>query len=697
MLKRGNPFTPSPAVVGKKTREYASPTVRTPLRNVTGGKEGLVEETRNPPRTPLNDDEGERRRNRTEIAKNRKQTKKTLMSPAVSTPRANPPSMLTPKGATPLTPSAIMADIAIKPVAAPKLTAEQRNKMFEEWMKIAADNNSWNVSLIDYFSELTFLRDGDSINFQKASCTLDGCVKIYATRVDSVADETGKLLNGLADGSKSKHSITRLIGIESKIDFLEETVDGDESKKQRSNKRPSRAVDTLERSLEALNLKNFDLEFAVDPLFKKMCAEFDESGTRGFLTCTLSLDEKGRLMFDSSEAASLAATQDTETADESMINISRLLETHGRHFSDLENKTVLPSLVDYSFGSVDLGKLDKKLSETVAKLTAMTVNKMDVESDDDVHEDYTAFDEALPLDDGMYDEPTLVDRPAFMDQPAFMEQSAFMDEPSPHYDNPHIQQTTEDTQGFSADTADSFLSYFDSKIQRNWAGPEHWKIQRPSLRRADVKPRVAKKEFVLDFDAAPIDISTLFVKANPVSITLSKSILDERGTKDNLLPDDLNFSSAELLRLFTKPSWTIGKRRVTLQTPEDRPDLIPREVDTAYWADPENTVNFQETTGFPSNAVDSRETAEFAPLDDGGYSDYDEPPMPDVTDTQIGNDLVDTFRPAVISDLQYARRAKKVNVQELKRVLWEEIEALPRNAAGRLSSVLFYLSFASCE
>lgn len=40
--------------------------------------------------------------------------------------------------------------------------------------------------------------DGGSINFQKASCTLDGCVKIWTSRVDSVATETGKLLNGLA-------------------------------------------------------------------------------------------------------------------------------------------------------------------------------------------------------------------------------------------------------------------------------------------------------------------------------------------------------------------------------------------------------------------------------------------------------------------------------------------------------------------
>lgn len=40
------------------------------------------------------------------------------------------------------------------------------------------------------------------INFQKASCTLDGCVKIWTSRVDSVATETGKLLSGLAGGGK---------------------------------------------------------------------------------------------------------------------------------------------------------------------------------------------------------------------------------------------------------------------------------------------------------------------------------------------------------------------------------------------------------------------------------------------------------------------------------------------------------------
>ena len=75
---------------------------------------------------------------------------------------------------------------------------------FEEWIRMATDNkinsrNSWNFALIDYFYDLNVLRDSENnINFQKASATLDGCVKIYSSRVDSVSNETGKLLSGLA-------------------------------------------------------------------------------------------------------------------------------------------------------------------------------------------------------------------------------------------------------------------------------------------------------------------------------------------------------------------------------------------------------------------------------------------------------------------------------------------------------------------
>lgn len=103
---------------------------------------------------------------------------------------------------------------------------------FEEWMKMATDNkinatNSWNFALIDYFHDLSLLKEGDGVNFQKASCTLDGCVKIYTSRVDSVASETGKLLSGLADSGGGKKAKERAEGEEGESgDEEEEGEDG---------------------------------------------------------------------------------------------------------------------------------------------------------------------------------------------------------------------------------------------------------------------------------------------------------------------------------------------------------------------------------------------------------------------------------------------------------------------------------------
>ena len=106
---------------------------------------------------------------------------------------------------------------------------------FEEWMKMATDNkinanNSWNFALIDYFHDMSLLKEGDQINFQKASCTLDGCVKIYTSRVDSVATETGKLLSGLADSGNKKRKGDDADGEEGDDD--EEGEDGPEEEDQ---------------------------------------------------------------------------------------------------------------------------------------------------------------------------------------------------------------------------------------------------------------------------------------------------------------------------------------------------------------------------------------------------------------------------------------------------------------------------------
>ena len=109
-------------------------------------------------------------------------------------------------------------------------------------MKMATDNkinaaNSWNFALIDYFHDMSLLKEGDGVNFQKASCTLDGCVKIYTNRVDSVATETGKLLSGLADSNSNKKK--NRDGEDENAEESEDELDEDGNVKKKPKKKVS--------------------------------------------------------------------------------------------------------------------------------------------------------------------------------------------------------------------------------------------------------------------------------------------------------------------------------------------------------------------------------------------------------------------------------------------------------------------------
>jgi condensin complex subunit 2 len=80
---------------------------------------------------------------------------------------------------------------------------------------------------------MSLLKEGDGVNFQRASCTLDGCVKIYTNRVDSVATETNTLLSGLTE---SKHG-ARGDGEADDDGEADEDDDGEDSGKKKSKKR----------------------------------------------------------------------------------------------------------------------------------------------------------------------------------------------------------------------------------------------------------------------------------------------------------------------------------------------------------------------------------------------------------------------------------------------------------------------------
>lgn len=179
-------------------------------------------------RVPLNDDMEEKAA-RMEARQALHDRQMNQIKAAVKTPlpsrrhdRASSNTPATPRG--PRRDSDVDGRRAVTPMKRMPILAN-----FEEWMKMATDNkinatNSWNFALIDYFHDMSLLKEGDGVNFQKASCTLDGCVKIYTSRVDSVATETGKLLSGLADSRDRK---AREAEAEAEDDENDEGEDGE--------------------------------------------------------------------------------------------------------------------------------------------------------------------------------------------------------------------------------------------------------------------------------------------------------------------------------------------------------------------------------------------------------------------------------------------------------------------------------------
>ena len=51
------------------------------------------------------------------------------------------------------------------------------------------------------------MENGGAVNFQKACLTLEGCVKVYTKKVDSVSAEAIKLLSVLAEGGEESQHI----------------------------------------------------------------------------------------------------------------------------------------------------------------------------------------------------------------------------------------------------------------------------------------------------------------------------------------------------------------------------------------------------------------------------------------------------------------------------------------------------------
>lgn len=505
---------------------------------------------------------------------------------------------------------------------------------FEEWMKMATDNkinaaNSWNFALIDYFHDMSLLKEGDGVNFQKASCTLDGCVKIYTSRVDSVATETGRLLSGLADGTASEGKKKGKGDGDENDDEDEDGEDGEEGEdgegKKKSKKKPARSHEaTLAPSFATFQAKKLDLEFAVDPLFKKASADFDEGGAKGLLLNHLSIDSGGRIVFDSSDDtgdATLAADKgeqqehtendtaetghdkpsaDEDEADEDEqdeeIDLDSLAAKFFPDLSLLDNQDVCPSMKSFTLGdpSGDLSipflkapddwRDQKKVTDTPqppaisANLSDQTgifldgSNAIGFDDDDDDGGLLGGFDVADNVGFGEGGEAWAKD--------AAVEAQTRITRGEDGDDN-LIDGQNSDGYGLSLQHKyqedaehESIMAYFEKAFNSRAKGKtafmtlENWRMQKiqkaqQSETTAPTRQRKEKEPFEIDF-SGPMSESLQELLAAPTvlssQISLPKAQWRTKGR--NLLDkDDEIIDPRKLMRLWTKPKCRVGKRK----------------------------------------------------------------------------------------------------------------------------------------
>lgn len=583
--------------------------------------------------------------------------------------------------------------------------------MYSSTIKLCQDNkinarNTWTLNLIDYMSMLVkdeqqhdhqpdnvsrtvsfqdnlddqstqSLAPADT-NFQLAGVTLDAGVKIYCSRVDSVHVNAFKVLGGL---SRSGNDTSAASDDDSE---LNDTAANPEKRRNRSAKRTGRS--TLETNLSNITSHKLETDLAVDPLFHKMSAAFDEGGAKGMLMNNLPVGPQGQILFDSSEFAEDLSTssqpqvENTESLDPQPYDITDLLPAEGVD----DTGSICSAFLRFYCAKKRLLSINESSSSATLDSSTFPTEESAAHTREDTFDDHTGCD--FDYDDsdlqnagtlGMFPtQDTTNDMPTGRDDDDMNLFSG--DEHSRRHSECSNITIAMAAQRGGLDLVEAGLSlnsnssytFFDASSLSGWAGPQHWRFRAttaasldPSIggsrgeSRKTKRPR-GKTALLLDFfSAAPtIDFAREFEPGKTrASNQLSATVRGGFSEKKVTLPDDLHYSSRNLASLFLKPGAVVkGKNESKNGGGEHTPSEIGED-----WYDFDNEFDQDEIHSPGHNG----------PSDDGA----DDFMASNRSSDGLGMELVDEPTRVERIDINYAKVAKKVDVRQLKTGLWSKL------------------------
>ncbi|XVF21003.1 hypothetical protein REPUB_Repub12eG0053100 [Reevesia pubescens] len=527
----------------------------------------------------------------------------------------------------------------------PCLAKDQILELFQNCIKLASENkinqkNTWELNLIDHLREIIKVEEENDVetNFQKASCTLEAGVKIYSLRVDSVHSEAYKVLGGI--NRAGQENVQDSVVEDANVDTAQEGNPKKETEKKMS------PLSTLESSFEALNVKKFDVAFAVDPLYHQTSAQFDEGGAKGLLLNNLGVYAGCRVLFDSFEVPGKEMPCSNQHDTSETIDLSFAGDYLERMVLNMRAKDeISPTLKNIvnQFDEDNRRPLENFSCSQTSTDQANTIN-------DESEFDGAAF-ESFETDGFDHDDqPSIVDEEFNGAEPTFT--SYHEDAEQFSFNNLDADDRFENVDEYL------FLSLGFSLKQNAWAGPDHWKYRKtkgsedvPNEENSAVltaKKARNKKQAQPDIDftkALDSEMPDIFAPPkNPKSLLLPSN----RAPCNTKLPEDCHYQPEDLVKLFLLPNvMCLGGRRRRKLSDESR------EQCDDY--DPQPSWEQENAFGGFDNEID--------------HSDVDDSSM-----------LVSQPRQVSKIEVQYDKTSKQVDVQTLKETLWDHIQQSPETS-----------------
>ncbi|XP_031227661.1 condensin complex subunit 2 isoform X2 [Mastomys coucha] len=556
-----------------------------------------------------------------------------------------------------------------------KFTNTQITEHYSTCIKLSTENkittkNAFGLHLIDFMSEILKQKDTEPTNFKVAAGTLDASTKIYAVRVDAVHADVYRVLGGLGkDTPPQEESHSR----------DESAVETERTKKPAKPKK-KQSCKTIEQNLSNINVSEADGKCAVDPMFQKTAASFDECSTAGVFLSTLHCqDYRSELLFPS-DMQTLSSGEPLELPDLGFVDMTDLKAPLQQC---VEDRLLCPSLAGFQFTKWD--------SETHNESVSALVDKF--KKNDQV------FDVNAEVED---DEENVPDGPLVED---FVDN----DEPDPAAAGDHeefrswkelcqVQSNQEEISLGDRDiqTMCSFLSmkpgeysYFSPRTMKMWAGPDHWRFRpRPKQDAASCtknKKKSAKKDFEINFDD-DIDFDAYFQKTKAATI-LTKSTLENQNWRATTLPTDFHYETDNLAQLHLKP----GVRSLKMGQNQKAKTEHYEEIEDYDYNNPNDTSNYcpgLEAADSDYEEADNLFTEPVGPLDlesdpkttqENGHI-FPESQGVDIT-TYGESNLVAEPQKVNKIEIHYAKTAKKMDMKKLKQNMWDLLTECSRKEA----------------